>query len=414
MRSTNPTFGRLLAPIAVDAFFDTWWERDYLHIARNIPGYYAYALTLQSVDRLIDSRDTSTYFLRAVHAGRHFEAGAVDMRGLYREGATLVLNHAETAVPSLSTLCSALEAEIQCHVQANLYMTPPGSAGFPPHYDTHGVFVLQVHGHKEWRLYDTPVDLVTQNTPIDPADYTNRVPRVILELAPGDLLYIPRGMVHCARTKDTSSIHATIGPIQADWAALIPELARQAAVDPAFRRLLPHGMSSFADKAVFAKEFAQAMAALIERTDLATLSASFVQGRRQKHLARVSDLVNVDRLDTGSVVQRRPQLEVRVIRKDQWVTLQFNSEELSLPAFLTPALDSILGDAPFAVGDIQAIPSEAGRVALARRFLKAGLLTVVSLNERGSTNARARDDRGTARPQGNLGDAAIEDPARTH
>ena len=32
-------------------------------------------------------------------------------------------------------------------------LTPEGAQGFDPHFDTHEVFVLQVEGHKHWRLY---------------------------------------------------------------------------------------------------------------------------------------------------------------------------------------------------------------------------------------------------------------------
>ena len=41
-------------------------------------------------------------------------------------------------------------------VGANVYLTPPGTQGFAPHYDDVDVFLLQLEGKKEWRVYEPP------------------------------------------------------------------------------------------------------------------------------------------------------------------------------------------------------------------------------------------------------------------
>jgi lysine-specific demethylase/histidyl-hydroxylase NO66 len=35
-----------------------------------------------------------------------------------------------------------------------MYLTPPGTQGFAPHYDDVEVFILQLEGKKRWRLYE--------------------------------------------------------------------------------------------------------------------------------------------------------------------------------------------------------------------------------------------------------------------
>jgi lysine-specific demethylase/histidyl-hydroxylase NO66 len=38
-------------------------------------------------------------------------------------------------------------------VGANVYLTPPGTQGFAPHFDDVDAFLLQLEGKKQWRLY---------------------------------------------------------------------------------------------------------------------------------------------------------------------------------------------------------------------------------------------------------------------
>ena len=46
-----------------------------------------------------------------------------------------------------------LEFEWGCMVGANVYLTPPGSQGFAPHYDDIEAFCIQLEGYKHWKVY---------------------------------------------------------------------------------------------------------------------------------------------------------------------------------------------------------------------------------------------------------------------
>ena len=76
-------------------------------------------------------------------------------------------------------------------VGANVYLTPPGTQGFAPHFDDVDVFILQLEGKKHWRLYEPkPEDRLprfssrnfTQNEIGDPCLETT--------LDAGDMLYV--------------------------------------------------------------------------------------------------------------------------------------------------------------------------------------------------------------------------------
>lgn len=120
-------------------------------------------------------------------------------------------------------------------VGANVYMTPAGSRGFDPHYDSHDTFILQAEGHKHWHVCrrDSP-DYVAINA--EKKDrrkagrsksaaerrYTNffsheelhaaaeletksKFGCTLVHLKPGDVLYLPAGTIHEAAAPSLSS-----------------------------------------------------------------------------------------------------------------------------------------------------------------------------------------------------------------
>ena len=84
--------------------------------------------------------------------------GVYNMYLLYRsyhdEGCSLTLDRLDLRCGSVAALCKDLEGALEHPVAANLYLTPPRAQAFPPHFDTHDVFILQLEGSKQWRIYD--------------------------------------------------------------------------------------------------------------------------------------------------------------------------------------------------------------------------------------------------------------------
>ncbi|KAI2530545.1 RIOX2 isoform 6, partial [Pan troglodytes] len=99
-------------------------------------------------------------------------------------------------------------------VGSNVYITPAGSQGLPPHYDDVEVFILQLEGEKHWRLYHPTVPLAREYS----VEAEERIGRPVHEfmLKPGDLLYFPRGTIHQADTPAglAHSTHVTISTYQ--------------------------------------------------------------------------------------------------------------------------------------------------------------------------------------------------------
>src|ERR671928_56573 len=75
------------------------------------------------------------------------------------DGATIVLQALHHIWPATARFCRMLEARLGHPVQANAYYTPRRSQGFGVHHDTHDVFVLQVSGEKQWRVFEPLLEL---------------------------------------------------------------------------------------------------------------------------------------------------------------------------------------------------------------------------------------------------------------
>jgi hypothetical protein len=172
------------------------------------------------------------------------EEGHLDLPrlfALYDAGATLVLSQMNEVHPPLGRFCRGLERVFLHAVQCNVYLTPPGAQGFRAHYDTHDVLILQVQGEKLWRYWPTPpVPFANNRTPWESQPLPPEEPRTQM-MRPGDVLYVPRGILHDAASQGTqSSLHLTIGLLGQSWGdALHAALNVMERDDPTLRQLFP-------------------------------------------------------------------------------------------------------------------------------------------------------------------------------
>jgi hypothetical protein len=147
--------------------------------------------------------------------------GLVDLprlHALYDRGATVVLSQMHQMHPPLAQFCRGLERVFMHPVQCNVYLTPPRAQGFRAHYDTHDVLILQVQGEKLWRYWTTPAVVFANNqTRWDNQPPPAEEPRSQM-LRAGDVLYVPRGIMHDAVSQGSqSSLHLTIGLLDRSW-----------------------------------------------------------------------------------------------------------------------------------------------------------------------------------------------------
>lgn len=243
----------LLRDVAPDGFFRDHYEKSLLHVPGNDEARFAGLLSVAEIDALVDGADLRAGMVDLVRSSGRIGADryvGTDGRIIpsavaseYLNGATIILPQLHESMPKLGRFCRALEAALSCEVQTNVYLTPPGSQGFAAHFDHHDVFVLQVSGSKNWRIYGTPVALPYRGEGFVPGGHEPGLLSESLTLAPGDCLYLPRGVMHDApNAGDEPSLHITVGLITKTWADLMLSAVSALTLrEPAFRNALPFG-----------------------------------------------------------------------------------------------------------------------------------------------------------------------------
>ncbi len=269
--------GYLIGSERVADFFARVYERDALIVAHGQPTRFEGLLSLDAVDRIVtsvdlregqlDLADASKQLRRAdyVDAAGYVDRGAV--AELHRHGATVILQQAHQLEPSLGRLCRGLEHVFSCHVQTNLYLTPPNAQGFRTHYDNHDVLVIQVEGEKAWRLYEKPVDTPYRGEDFQLGKHESGELKQEFVLKAGDVAYVPRGLMHDAMTSgDRPSLHITIGLITRTWADLMLEAVSEVALrSPELRRSLPAGYANAGFDRDKAAQTLKQLAAIVAR-----------------------------------------------------------------------------------------------------------------------------------------------------
>jgi hypothetical protein len=302
----------------------------------------------------------------------------------YRLGATTIkLFRLHERWEPLGRLCRVLAAELGARVQANIYLTPAGARGLGEHYDTHDVFVAQIHGTKHWRLYGSPFAL-----PLPGQKHHRRPggpgqPVREFDLAPGDLLYLPRGWIHDATSQAVASLHLSIGVFAPDWAGLLQAaVAEITSAEEMFRASPPFGAAE-PDLTAIARRLTGELAARLAPERLA--GAALAARRREYQPALEGHLLDLEELGTISLrtpVRRRTDTHAAVTVDEAGVRLAFHGKMIRLPAHMVDDLRFAATGQEFTGQDLPGGLDDAGRMVLLSTLLREGFLTVTDRRSR--------------------------------
>lgn len=380
----------LLQPVTADQFFEEYWERRPLMVRRDRPAFYDELLSLDEIDRALTTLDLRYPNVVLKNAARdvapeEYTIGgeALDVARLYQlftEGSTMTLAYMDDVIPSLTELCRGLESTFSHPIQANVYLTPPGNQGAKVHYDTHDVFVLQVTGSKRWTTYGAPVELPLRNQNFDPEAHRVGESELQFELSAGDAVYIPRGHLHEARATNTVSLHITVGILAYTWTDFLLESVADACLnDAAFRKALPPG---FARDGACGPQSREALDRLLrhlsERASPERILDRFVDDflASSPPLLRgqMAQLAALEHMKVDTMLEARPHLVAPVQVDGHSVSIRHFGRKITFPLHVAPALRFALSQKRFAIRDLPGDLNDPGKLTLARRLVREGLL----------------------------------------
>lgn len=123
-------------------------------------------------------------------------------------GYTLKIQFLEAFKPALIQHVQPLARALRGKSALYAFLTPPGSMGLRVHRDASFLVVYQVHGSKNWNVWE-PSDLSQVPSTADLVPNPNGSKHCIT-LDAGDAMFIPYGWPHAARAAgEEASLHLT-------------------------------------------------------------------------------------------------------------------------------------------------------------------------------------------------------------
>ncbi len=390
-----PSLEMLIGELPAENFFSEVWEKKHLLVRASSNAQFTDILdrlfSFEHADQLLSvSGPRFRNFIRMTKDGRPIPNDQFSMERedgletykpgkiiqLYREGATITVNRAHQCSTELARLCGDLSRELKAHVNANVYITPPQSQGFAVHSDTHDVFLVQINGTKRWKVQKNLEYLSTTRNHNVKSDPVSERRWDTFSLTRGDIIYIPRGLLHEGMSQDTHSLHITLGIHSTTWA----DLTRRVLNKVEFRESI----------------FRQSIRPDVEipESTIRQLISILSSGLRNSKIIR--EVIDDDRKrnDTVSVrgcflkASEKPTIGMKtrigpvrndipdIVLLDEKCVLYFGEKVLTFPNFASLHLRAILQNTSVTVDDLPGGLDDEGKLTLVRCLFAHGVLKI--------------------------------------
>ena len=385
----------MISPVTAETFFADYFEQRPLVVKRTRPDYFRSLMSLDEVDRVLNTLDLRYPNVVLKNADTNVTAEDYTVNGdaldvakiyqLFEKGSTIVLAFLDTVVPALASLARGIEHELSFPCQTNIYVTPAGAKGARHHYDTHDVFVLQVTNSKRWTTYGTPVALPLKAQDFDASVHERGAPTLDFELQAGDIAYIPRGLVHEARSGDQVSLHITVGLLAYTWTDLLLELAADVSLHhPDFRKALPpgfarHGFDRAPARAILGDLLEQLSAKSNPDEILDRFVDAFIASRPPLLRGQMAQLASLPRLTIDSVVGARAGSACYLRMDGAAVSVDCFGRKITFPLHAAEAVRFALETRRFVVRDLPGGLDGEGKLTLVRRLIREGLVELIPI-----------------------------------
>lgn len=385
---------KIISPVTLPYFEDTYFEKKPLLISRNNESHFRELLSINSIESYLKRKDIrypsirlvknglelpQTDYLKNIPCGKNTFDRLLDndsFYNLFNEGATAVFQGMHRTLSSLGSFCQGIEKYYNFPLQTNIYLTPKSSQGFSAHYDDHDVFIIQTHGTKIWKVYDSPIHLPTK--PFEKSIFTSKIPQIEIELKEGDSLYIPRGFIHEAVTTEDISLHITVGLLSYKWSDVIQFLVNDYHKIEGFRESFRFNRL---DVDFIKKNTEDLVNQLLASADFANIKNAFKTRFIKKGLTsdnnRFSDLLKSDKITLSTVLSLRKEINFAISETSTEAILSFYNKQIKFPKYVMPTLTAMTTSLHFAIQDLKGNLDNPGKLVLCKKLLKEGFLSIL-------------------------------------
>jgi ribosomal protein L16 Arg81 hydroxylase len=240
------------------------------------------------------------------------------------------------------------------------------------------VFILQLHGVKEWHISGPRDELPLVSMKQSLAELPNNFRK--LTLRPGDVLYLPRGFLHYANTEASSSLHLTVRIEVYRWVDFLCETLRALAEEQVeFRNALPPGFLDMSLNSAHMGKLTECFVRSISNPEFVEqakvrLGTKLLQASKVASTSQFASIDALSSLSIASVVTRSPGLLCRVRRTSNAAVIEFSGNFISGPVSLESTLKFVAEHEQFVVGDLPGELSVADKIDLVVYMVSEGLL----------------------------------------
>jgi ribosomal protein L16 Arg81 hydroxylase len=388
------TFAAAIAPLTSEAFFRQHWREAYF-LQQQRSNRFSDLLPWSDINRILAMEPPSIRVAKdgvtipesvysTIRSKTRNEYKYGEFMDLLRSGATLIINNVDKFHAPVRALAADFEKSLSEYVQVNLYAGWGTSKGFDLHWDDHDVFIFHLHGHKQWKVYNQSRPWpVTQDR--DAGRKFNPPASPIWEgvLAPGDLLYMPRGWWHVAVPLAEPTAHLTFGVKHRTGLDFFGWLNGQLSDQLAFRRDIPqHGVAETPQEYVSTLKFA--LDGLITVENISRYLAEYSGAARAKPLFDLPWSASAERIPSTSRLWLVP-LNPRVAAVDRGsngvITITMCGNQYSFNERAGPILEKLFSSGGIEFSSLLACCgwTEAELSALVVQLVTLSLITVSEL-----------------------------------
>ncbi|HEY6169179.1 MAG TPA: cupin domain-containing protein [Verrucomicrobiae bacterium] len=362
--ATLPTLTRLLGDLTPDQFRQIYYGRSPLLLR----GHVAWAreiFTWSDLNHLLNTSviPHSTMRLSRKGAPSVEVSDALSVIEACRQGSSLVINTIHLFSQSIGRFSRALERDLGEPINVNMYLSSADNPAFACHYDCHDIMLLQLEGHKRWKVFEPTI----QSPLFDMKHHGVQAPsEPILDvtLAPGDFLYVPRGFWHEVVAVGGLSLHLTVGIDAHTGIDFLRWLADEFRDELLFRQTLPliyDGESE--SKALAARQQHvlklrdAIMAKLSEPSTLRAYRTHFVATRKDPEQFKFPSHLE-DRPASSRQVRnfRRPMYQLAELSEGQGsISITCLGRVLSFPLPARPVLEAVIARDRVSLEELQAV-----------------------------------------------------------